>query len=97
MSDMGDLFREWNEFKREQRDRNLQSAFANGTDGWTIHTPFHWSRRLLGDPLDYWPSKKKFRWRGKNRYGENWEIENFIRRREAEAAGQRAHRMLYCD
>jgi hypothetical protein len=84
MGDMGELFRAWEDYKRDRREKNLENAFASGTNGWTVHTPVHWSRTLLGERLDYWPSKKKFRWRGKNRFGTVEEIEGFIRNRERE-------------
>lgn len=87
MGDMGDDFRAWNEHKKQLRDRNLENAFAHGTNGWTVHTPFHWSRILLGDQLHYWPSKRKLRWRDRNfTLGSPDEVENFIRNREQEDA-----------
>jgi hypothetical protein len=88
MGDMGEIFREWNDHKKEVKARNLENAFAGGTDGWTLHSSVHWSRVLLGDRLDFWPSTKKFRWRNRTRIGDHQEVENFIRNREREAEGQ---------
>lgn len=47
------------------RARFLQEAVANDDGKWTKHTPHHWSRAVNGERLDYWPSRKKFQWRGK--------------------------------
>lgn len=52
------------------RKRFLSDAHANNDGGWTIHTDFHWSRMLAGHRLDYWPSRKKFQYRGKVRRGD---------------------------
>ena len=48
-------------------DRKQFLAQANQQDdgGWTKHTEFHWSRMVGGDRLDYWPSRKKYQYRGK--------------------------------
>lgn len=31
---------------------------------WIKHTVWHWQTRIHGDLLDYWPTKKKWRFRG---------------------------------
>lgn len=56
----------------EDRKRFLEEAKDSSVNdgGWTIHTEFHWSRMLDGHRLDYWPSRKKFRYRGKVRRGD---------------------------
>lgn len=64
------------EFHRKRRERNLNNA---NPDGWTKHTPYHWSRKLNGERLDYWPSRNKFMYQGKVRTGG---VEGFIRNRE---------------
>lgn len=51
------------------RARFLAQAQADDDGGWTKHTEFHWSRRVNGERLDYWPSRKKFQWRGKVQRG----------------------------
>lgn len=76
MGDMGDVFRAMREADKERRERNLAAA---NPDGWTIHCATHWSRDLCGDRLDYWPSRNKFRWRGKTRCGD---VEGFIRNKD---------------
>lgn len=63
----------------ERRAQNLANA---NPEGWTKHTDYHWSRTLCGDRLDYWPSRNRFRWRGKTRTGD---VEGFIRNRESES------------
>lgn len=47
------------------RARFLAEAVAADDGGWTKHTEYHWSRALNGERLDYWPSRKKFQFRGK--------------------------------
>lgn len=43
-----------------------------GNDGWERHTEHHWSRTLYGLRLDYWPSRRKFMYRGKVQVGDVW-------------------------
>ncbi len=52
------------------RARFLAEAKAADDGGWTKHTEFHWSRMVAGHKLDYWPSRKKFQYRGKVRRGD---------------------------
>ena len=47
------------------RDRFFAEATAKDDGKWTKHTQWHWSRDINGERLDYWPSRKKFQWRGK--------------------------------
>lgn len=47
------------------RQRFLQEAQASDDGLWTKHTPHHWSRLVGGERLDYWPSRKKFQFRGR--------------------------------
>ena len=47
------------------RQRFMQQAVANDDGGWTKHTEWHWSRMIGEDKLDYWPSRKKFQFKGK--------------------------------
>ena len=61
----------WAELKRHKKekfdaDRHtfLSKAVADDDGGWTKHTEYHWSRFVAGERLDYWPSRKKFQWRG---------------------------------
>lgn len=43
----------------------LSDAIDADDGNWTKHTPYHWSRMINGERLDYWPSRKKFQWRGR--------------------------------
>jgi hypothetical protein len=78
MGDMGEIFNAMRRQDKERRERNLESAYSQGTDGWTVHCSTHWSRDLAGQRLDYWPSRNKFRWRGKTHTGD---VHGFIRNR----------------
>ena len=90
MSDMGELFREWKEFKKqakEDRHGAAQAVFFDAWQGppmpgWTRHTPYHWSRVLCGERLDYWPSTGKWIWRGKKHHGTPYDTANFIAKRD---------------
>jgi hypothetical protein len=48
----------------------LNQAVAKDDGGWTKHTQWHWSRMVNGERLDYWPSRKKYQWRGKIQRGD---------------------------
>lgn len=37
--------------------------------GWHEHTEHHWSRVVGGHKLDYWPSRKKWHYKGRVRRG----------------------------
>ena len=47
------------------RKQFLEQANRGDDGGWTKHTEYHWTRMVDGDRLDYWPSRKKYQWRGK--------------------------------
>lgn len=47
------------------RERFLQEAEKNDDGGWTKHTRYHWTRKVSGKVLDYWPSRKKWHYNGK--------------------------------
>jgi len=62
----------WDALKEHKKakfdaDRKQFLTQSNQQDdgGWTKHTEFHWSRIVGGDRLDYWPSRKKYQYRGK--------------------------------
>lgn len=52
------------------RKRFMADAVSADDGQWTKHTDHHWSRIIDGDRLDYWPSRKKFQFRGKIRRGD---------------------------
>lgn len=43
---------------------------------WMKHTPYHWQTYIGGERLDYWPSKRKWRFRDETRKGD---VEKFIK------------------
>jgi hypothetical protein len=50
---------------------------------WIKHTEHHWQTEVDGDILDYWPSKRKWRFRGVTQTGT---VERFIRKIKESAA-----------
>jgi hypothetical protein len=52
------------------RARFMAEAVAADDGGWTKHNEHHWSRDVQGHRLDYWPSRKKFQFKGKVRRGD---------------------------
>lgn len=52
------------------RAMHMEHAKAQDDGEWTKHSPYHWSRDLAGHRLDYWPSRKKFQYRGKVKRGD---------------------------
>lgn len=81
-SDIAVIGRAMDEQKRARRAKRLSEADPTG---WTQPTPHHWSRTLLGDRLDYWPSTTRFMWRGRKMVGD---VSGFIRRQEAASSPQ---------
>lgn len=65
------------------RQRFLSDAIASDDGKWTKHTEFHWSRTIGGERLDYWPSRKKFQFRGRVMRGD---VAQFIAKKEGAAA-----------
>ena len=62
------------------RARFLIEANAADDGGWHKHSAHHWSRMVAGDRLDYWPTRKKYQFRGKVRRGDVYAV---IRKHEA--------------
>ena len=50
--------------KSDARQRRLEQAKAEDDGGWTKHTPYHWSRYIGEERLDYWPSTGKLQFMG---------------------------------
>lgn len=72
---------EWDELKAHKKEkfdtdraRFMEQANASDDGKWTKHTEYHWSRMVNGERLDYWPSRKKFQWRGQVRRGDVMKI-----------------------
>ena len=66
MGDMGDVFREMRESTKAHRAKMLELA---NTEGWTKHTPYHYSRTFDGKRFDWWPSGGKGMYEGRMIYG----------------------------
>lgn len=84
MGDVGEAFKAKREWDKERKEKNLAIANALG-EGWTQHTPYHWSRDLNGHRLDYWPTTTRFQYKGKIMCGG---VEGFIRNRTAKPVSQ---------
>ena len=90
MGDMGDFYRDWDAIKKAAKEKRLAEALCtfdawqDPMPGWTKHTPYHWSRDLCGDRMDYWPSTGKWRWRDRSYRGTPYSTAGFIANREAE-------------
>jgi hypothetical protein len=74
---MSDTFREMTKYDKERRQRNLEHHQQSKLP-WHKFTQWHWRIDLQGDSLDLWPSKNKWRWRGKMYHGD---VEAFISNR----------------
>lgn len=85
-SDIAIMGREMRRYRQEQGKKNLANADLKG---FTKHTPYHYSCDLLGDRLDYWPSRQKFRWRGQTyaRWQYKGSVQDFISRKLREGVG----------
>jgi len=53
MGDMGDIFRDMKEAKKERKEKRLKNA---DDTGWSKHTTYHWYRETPRGRLSYWPS-----------------------------------------
>jgi len=66
MGDVGDDFRAFREAKKQRAAANLEKAEKQDWPvDWNYHSPWHWSCRLAGKRLDYWPTKNKFQYDGR--------------------------------
>ena len=61
--------------RRNAKRNRLASA---NPEGWTIHTPYHWSRILKGKKLDWWPSTGRFQYNSGD--VQEGDVMEFIRR-----------------
>lgn len=74
--DVGEMWNAHREADKARKERNLAKA---DPAGWTVHTYWHWSRKLNGKRLDYWPSRNKFMYEGRVMCGD---VNGFIRKRD---------------
>lgn len=58
----------------KDRAQFLSEAEAQDDGGWMKHSKYHWSRRVADNRLDYWPSRKKFQYKGKVKRGNVYEF-----------------------
>lgn len=63
----------------QDRARFLDQAISSNDGGWMHHTLYHWSRYVAGERLDYWPSRKKYQYKGKVMRGD---VQAFIAKLE---------------
>lgn len=64
---------------RSQLRDEWQKKYDDGLlPGWTRFSETHYRFELKGDPLDYWPGKKKWQYRGKIKHGD---VLEFIKNR----------------
>lgn len=62
--------------------RFLKEAEEGEIDArWKKHSRYHWSMKINGHVLQYWPSRKKFQYRGKTKRGD---VNSFIAARDRE-------------
>ena len=59
------------------RDMFLSAAIKADDGGWVKHTDYHWSRTVNNSRLDYWPSRKKYQYKGMIMRGD---VMKFIKR-----------------
>ena len=76
----------WDEIKEHakskfdaDREMFLKHAIANDDGEWVVHTQYHWSRDVAGHRLDYWPSRKKWQYKGVIQRGD---VVRFIAKQE---------------
>ena len=75
-----DIMKEHSKAKFDADRRRLLAEAGHNDDGkWVKHTEYHWSRTVAGHRLDYWPSRKKWQYRGEVRRGD---ILKFINSKE---------------
>jgi hypothetical protein len=74
MTDRDPIWDALKEHSKEKFDRDrtafLEKAKKDDDGGWTKHTEYHWSRSVNGERLDYWPSRKKYQYKGKVKRGD---------------------------
>ena len=63
----------------QDRKKFMAEAQARDDGKWEKHTEFHWSRMVKGHKLDYWPSRKKWQYKGNVNRGD---VMAYIRRLE---------------
>ncbi len=62
MSDMGDMYRDMREHRKQRRHARLD---AFDPEGWNRFTDYHFWKKLKKGRLEYWPSTRTYRYNGK--------------------------------
>lgn len=71
--------------EKYNHDRALFLEQAKKVDdgGWQKNSEWHWQRPLAGFTLDYWPSRKKYMYRGRVARGDVYQFMRSVEKREA--------------
>ena len=85
MGDMGDTFRALSESTKEKKARQLAES---DTSGFVHHSLHHHSKMVAGDRLDWWPSTRRWTYRGELHFGDQTALHGFIRNRRKERRNQ---------
>lgn len=82
---MGDteFYHAWKESTKAKKANQLAES---DTTGFTKHTEYHYSTTVDGDRLDWWPSTRRWMYRGKVTYGKHDALRGFIRNRTRRAS-----------
>lgn len=78
---MGDIGDYWREHREHRSKKSLENFMQADPTGWKHHTILHWYKDLLGERLDFWPTKKKWRYKNKTMTGN---VNEFIAKIERE-------------
>jgi hypothetical protein len=62
---MGDMKEYFDEMKAHKKQLNSHRLEEFNPDGWTSHSPYHYSRKIDDVRLDYYPSTNTCRWKGR--------------------------------
>lgn len=57
--------------KQKQKERKQQALAAADTEGWTEHSPYHFSKTFKEGRVNWWPSTHKAQFKGEMYYGKN--------------------------
>jgi hypothetical protein len=66
---MGDIGEYWREHREYRSKKSLENFMQADVSGWNQYSILHWHRDLLGERLEFWPTKKKWRYKGKTMTG----------------------------
>jgi hypothetical protein len=89
MGDMGDIFREWNEAKKEAKSKRLASFNAEYRELFehleTLEfrqcSPYHFQLKIDGELVNWWPSTGKWSFKNHMYFGTHKDLLGFIKNR----------------